>query len=252
MGKYSMKPTNKFKLGFFLMAALMLTGCKFHSSTSNPTPTPNVPPVKTALQGKWESKCYESLGAYWHHYKRVYSFDQNQLITNITYYDDALTKTGARCADVGKVLQADFVSNFSIGKVTDPGSSDEHTNINITKTKVVLTPLNASATQVLNNNVDSLLGPYKGYGIKTWKLNTATDVSTNADAIKALHINTMMPDIYNINKHNATGVKGVVFGNTDGNLDPDGRPITLWWGGSTAEFVPSSAVQSSHNTKSAN
>lgn len=243
-----MKTKNKSKLVFLCVATLMLTACEQSRNSSQsamPTasgaeasasaPAPVVGP--TVFEGEWKSSCQKIPDIDSHHYRRVYDFSNNEMKTSIIYYDDALTKDVNRCSDKGKLLKASFVSSFTIGTVIDPGQEDEHTNIDITDSKLKVTPLNEAAVDILNNNTDPVLGIYKGFGITTWKLNVTHDLSGNLAARKTFNIGTMAPDIYKISVDAITEIRSFRFGDKQGNIDADGRPINISTGDTSARFV---------------
>lgn len=228
-----MKNKNKLKFVGLCLATLMLTAC------NNAKHVPPAPPAKTVLQGNWKAECSGAPNIAQRHYTRAYSIDRNQIKTKLTYFDDALTVDGDRCNPKGQVLGVNFVSNFTLGKVIDPGADDEHTNIDITHTKVTMTPLNKATAKILNANDGLLFAPYgvyQGFGITTWALNVPHDVSTNASAMKVFKIQNITPDIFHIDVNNPKKVKEFRVGDKFGDIDPDGRPITI--GGNAAVLTP--------------
>ena len=211
-----MKRIPNLKLATFFMVILVLTACK--NNLLRPTPK------EAGLIGQWSMECETSTTVPGYHYKKVFTFDKKARQTTIGYYKDT-TEGGKMCSSSAVSFLAIFNSDLVLGKTTSPGTSDEHTNININTTRVKLAPMDDEHLADFNSDSWSA-GPYSGFGQTNWHKGDLKNVSKVLDAITAFHIGESLPDIFQISR-SPNDERILKMGDKQGDLDQDGRPLTL-------------------------
>ncbi|MCK5818574.1 MAG: hypothetical protein KAH18_04840 [Psychromonas sp.] len=234
-----MKGKKKLQLAFFCIGVLMLSACKKNSTINmeHTLPltsiTPAVPlptPEQVGLLGDWNTGCEESTGVNGYpkgyHYLKNYHITNDKITETIHFYPDPATGY-AFCANVDLALFVEYFEDIKLGLSTIDGSDDQHININITKTKVILAPFNDDMTKLLNSGT-YLANVFSGYGM-TWTKFEPGDVTGKEDANKRFNIGTMVPDIFQISEMTVNGqtVTVLKMGDKQGDLDQNGRPIML-------------------------
>ncbi len=232
-----MKLKNKLQLAAFFMGILMLTACTVKDENTAalappvptpPGPTPPEPPTpkQAGLLGKWVIKCIESKDVTGYYYNETFTFEDNILLTRIIYHKKG-TPGSDKCTPESSGFSAELDSQINLGKVTSPGSKDEHTDINITTTQVKLKPMDAAHVAHFNDP-DWKAGIYTGLRQTDWLVNYWKDVSNIPGAIKVFNIRKSMPDIFQVSKDlKDAKVRMLKLGDKNNDLDPDKRPIFL-------------------------
>jgi len=229
-----MKMKNKLKFILFLMGMIMLTACRKNEDEGKAQPGPPSPPPPPARiipipkipNGKWVTKCLPSETLKDYYYVKTLRFKDNKLETDIDYFEPttATPKTN-KCAQQSKAFNADFQTETVLGKVIDPWAEDQHTDIDITAKKVELTP--TSGKYVINFNTPGWsIGIYSGFGETNWSIDTKKDVSSIPAAKQSFNIGKPLPDIFQVSL-DPKNHKILKMGDKKGNLDPDGRPMSL-------------------------
>ncbi len=231
---------NKLQLTAFFISMLMLTACGGGGSTTPLSPmappvttiTPTVNTVTATLQkldGIWGTSCQESPSLSGYDEKQIFNFRGNELTTTNTFYmrDNNAPQT---CKNSDQALIARINANVEIGPTISPGTDTEHTKINFTTTKVILSPMNNTLTTLLNNtNHTSHQSIYNGYSQREWLEKQWRDISDISAARSSFKINRIDPDIIQISERIVDGTthKVLKLGVKGGNVDSDGRPISL-------------------------
>ncbi len=231
-----MQLNSKLQLVIFFISMVMLTACGGGGDDSEPRPaTPRVTPAVTpavitsqtsqSLEGSWSTACQKSKGLDGYDEQDIFNFKGNTRTTTKFFY---LPNTN--CKHSEEVLREREVAGIELGKVVNPGTSTEHTKINITTTKVILAPMNSTLTALLNNTGHtSMQSIYNGYGLTDWDRYYWKDLSSIDAAKNSFKITKVVPDIFQISDimDDGTTDKVLKLGVQGGNLDSDGRPISL-------------------------
>lgn len=250
-----MKFKNKLQIIAFFVAILMLAACNKQSKNTKITPIPALPPTPAAvliprvpptpplpptpppvpvspspkqagIVGQWIIQCAISKDAPGYYYRELFSIDGYTMQTKITYYKMGVPGSET-CTPKTASFMAQFDANFVLGKITDPGSFDQLTDISITKNKVQITPMDPIDVQRFNDPQWNA-GVYTGFGKTNWQLWAQKDVTALSEAIKDFHIGTALPNIFQISPYlKIPDMIMLRMGDKDGNLDPDGRPMSL-------------------------
>ncbi len=128
------------------------------------------------------------------------------------------------------MLRARITASIALGKEVNLGTDTGHTKIDITRTRVILDPMNSTLTALLNNAAHtSNESIYNGYGITGWRALYWKNISISEDAKTNFKINQVIPDIFQISKKMVDGTthKVLKLGAQGGNADSDNRPISL-------------------------
>jgi hypothetical protein len=140
-----MKVNHKLQLTVFFMGMLMLTACG-GGNDSKPVTPPPPPPVSQSLEGSWMTSCSASNNLAGYDEQDTFNFKGNTLtITKFFYQQDT------NCKHSDEVLRARITAGIALGKEVNLGTDTGHTKIDITRTRVILDPMNSTLTALLNN-----------------------------------------------------------------------------------------------------
>jgi hypothetical protein len=117
-----------------------------------------------------------------------------------------------------------------MGTTINPGSTNEHTNIDITNTKAMLVPMDNTVQVLLNNPGHTYKqSKYNGFGLTSWGNSYWKDVTNLPNGKTAFKINQPVADIFQITtvQNNGSPRKILKLGLKGGNVDGSGRPISL-------------------------
>ena len=217
---------------------LLLTACGASQIT---------PPTASAgaeLIGTWRSPCVRKTvpdGRLGQPQIETFTFTGNKLTDDIKFFS---TTDALNCLTVRDLWEVEYSADVTIGKTVLPGTSTRHTQINITRTKVRFRARKNGYNSELNRSSD-ILGrdpKYNSYGQTGWVEDQWKDLTSIPDARTNFNIDTVLPDIFQISNRQINGntQKILTWGNKDGNLDRDQRPLTL-------ENKDSAAVRQSAN-----
>ncbi len=220
------------------MGLLLLSACKgpdevkvkgtptlksAHARPSTPIPPT---PRDAGLIGTWETGCVnKSTFMKKYYYQTTFKFYDNKLNTKITYHRIGVTGSEA-CLPASTAFTAKFETSIVLGTTTDPKTKDEHTDINITTTKVQLVPMNKLYVKKFNDPKWKA-GVYSGLERTDWALDKWKDVTELPQAVIAFNIEKSMPDIFQVSKNPKTMNRTLKMGDMQGFLDKTGRPKTL-------------------------
>ncbi len=232
-----MKLNNKLQLGTFFISMLMLTACGDGGTISS---TPGTlqrpiarvvrPPVTLQdLAGSWSTVCKTSNRLMGYDEQDVFTFTGNRLATTKTFFlrDSSAPQT---CAHSNEALIARFTANLSIGATVNLGTSSEHTKLDITRTTVILGIMTPAIQRLFVSSAHtSAQSIYNGYGLNNWTLPNWKDITNIAAARENFKIGEPELDIFRISISTINGMSSKVLQMSvrSGNVDSDGRPISL-------------------------
>lgn len=215
----TIKNTLKIITFFFISLMLVACGSGKHSSPPQPSPPspspppPPPPPKVTVLEGTWKYNCVAS---------KVIPKWSNKIINSYKDHEVTFTKisyVGTHCTS--PQVTAKLTSDIVLGDTVDRGSDDQHTNINTTANHIEVTINDDATLKLVNLKIFKKLGIGKFGGLTDWKLNVPKDLSNNKMAIKYYRVGKTNLDIFKIDTNT------LKMGDKTGDLDTDGRPITL-------------------------
>ncbi len=220
-----MKLNSKLQLATFFISMLMLTACGGGGGSAAPNPAaPNTSPTSQLLDGLWNSQCQASTELTGYDEQQIFNFKGNKLTTNKTFYVQ-----NTNCKRSEEVLRARITANIALGDTVNPGTNTGHTKINITRTKVILVPMEKDFRRSFNDSSYTGNGSiYYGYG-QGWNYELWLNISKIEAARKNFKINELVPDIFQISEKmvNGTTHKVLKLGAHGGNVDSESRPLAL-------------------------
>jgi hypothetical protein len=224
-----MQLKNKLQLGTFFMSMFMLTACGGGGSST----APNQPATSQSLAGSWSTLCQASTSLAGYNEMQIFNFKGNKLTTHNIFFTRNADQPQT-CKHSDEALCEEIQSDFVLGETINSCMPTERTKINITSTKVMLDPLNSSVTALLNNANRTGNEPiHFGYG-RNWQLEVWQDISSIDAARTNFKIDIPDPDILQISilpltdsKIDVASRKVLKLGVKMGNVDSDGRPISL-------------------------
>ena len=139
---------------------------------------------------------------------------------------------GNKCKHDDSMFYSDEVGFITLGKVTDKGSADEHTDININNRLINIMLLHPKIVESFNKG--EYIGKIYGlYGITGWQMSeivNLTGLATETEsANENFNIGKILPDIFQVSKITVKGKPITVLktGDQGGDKDANGRPMTL-------------------------
>lgn len=225
-GNMSIK--NFFKIMLTVFSPFIIAACN-NSVVKKITPvvvpaTPSAHAFKLDIQGSWVSGCK---------YSQVYRTNITQTLTYIgktsevvtKYYPNNTQEAKNTCNDAN--YQTHIFNEIVFGKVINRGTADQYTKINIIAKKALITALKPAMVTFLNDETLDIrqlifrneLGTDNTI---TWLLNKPQNLTIEYTRDK-LHGFGAPPvlEIYQVSANT------ISFGDKNGNLDEDKRPIML-------------------------
>ncbi len=200
-----MKIKNILKIGALFFISIMLVGCDYGKQHKllPPLPTP-IPGHATALEGTWTYKCAIDPDSQGNSVQQTQKYTGNQIEQTVT------SNKGTQCKD--PLIETQMIGDFTIGRKVD-----DHSNIDRTAHKVVVTIRDQATVDMANAGQ---LGDF-GFGIKNWKLNVPKDLTGNKLAVAYYSLNSTELDIFKIdyNKLYSGDLNGDIVNNRPTTLD---------------------------------
>jgi len=215
------------QLACFFVGVILLTACEKRAQEKTP---PTVPPPGELI-GTWRTACTKNnrVNAL---FIETFTFTGNKMTDKIEAFsklDDA--KLNPTCNSSLRLWEAEITTNVTLGPTITPGTSTEHTKIDVTTTKLRFKPKIDSVVDFLNTSSDQVDNDkgYTGYGQTDWVLNEWKDITDIPAARTNYRIGTMTPDIFQVSSKQINGQtqKILTWGDKRGNVDRDKRPVTL-------------------------
>lgn len=222
---------NSLKIGIIIVISLGLFACNSKSTYDNQprAAVPLIPigPISgTVLEGTWiYKKCSrvsdtDPQKLYFLYVDKIATYTKNKIQVTTRWYDDPY-RLKQIFACVLPIITTKITRDFKFGDIIDPGSKDEHTNIDKTVNKVLVTIHSVDVVYRVNREMSTMFPENFGFGITNWVQNVEKDVTNNKLAIKFYDIGLPKLDIFNISNQK------LFEGDQDGDKDSDGRPLTL-------------------------
>lgn len=245
-----MKIKNSFKITIIFSSLFLLAGCGpgeiiqenedtksflystpeikntlFSTSSSRSTTThlPTSTVIPNDIQGTWTMDC-RILPEGESSITQKITYTDNKREVMLTYYEQS-EKSWSECKIA--LYRIQITSDIVFGEVINKDSDDEHTKIDITVNKAVVTVLNASIVEMVNNEsnpVYNLMLEYQSHfaiEVSNWVVNEPKDVTKQYINRNIFGNGGSMLDIYKVSDNQ------LFLGDKAGNLDEDNRPISL-------------------------
>jgi hypothetical protein len=239
-----MKVNHKLQLIAVFMGMLMLTACG-GGNDSKPVTPPPPPPVSQSLDGLWSTRCSASNNLAGYDEQDTFNFKGNTLTTTKFFYQQ-----DTNCKHSDEVLRARITASIALGKEVNLGTDTGHTKIDITPKQVTLSPANDTFTTSFNDASYTGNGSiYYGYGLKEWSIYYKKIISGFDVAITNFKINQIEPEIFQISEDMVDGAtrKVLKLGSKAGNVDSDGRPISIANSNTAMRAIKTTQAQTAQN-----
>jgi len=231
-----MQLKKKLQLACFFISVLLLAACGGGETkpppvtpAPKPAPKPVTPEVKL-LTGTWQGPCIKLMPPVVKYRSRAietFTFTGNTLKHIIQYYYfSSSSKQPKVCTAFDKLYSEEYTAKVVSGKTVSPGTSTSHTKINVTRTKLrVRVDTELYMTGFNTSDVAGNGGLPKG----GWTLNQWRDVTAHVGTRVPYKIGVVLPNIFRVSSRKINGKTQTIlsWGNTQGNLDRDNRPLTL-------------------------